>query len=194
MTYGIFMNSTHSAYLINQKEHNSSSYDHDNQIDADSCSVTSFLESFHVEVEGCFATPTSDSSLNKTTYDLVVSDAHDFISHNSSFNNMSGMKGLVHHSSLYQTSIYSILHDRDGYLKFHDRIAEWLERSYHERFPGNVRNLIDIFSCANLKGKMNPSFFTCHYEGYQPWLLIHNVDFHPGLNKLQWLHWSYHIT
>jgi len=193
-TYVIIRNSNHSACLINQRKHSLSSHDDSNQMNDYSFSFTCFHESLSFGIEDYFATSISDSSHNETTYYLLIAlDAHVFISRSSSSNNMTGMKSLIHHSFPYRTSIKSILHDHDFHLKFHDKVAEWLERSYSERFPDNGKVSNVVFSNADQIGKAYMFFFIYHYKSFQSGLLIYNVYYLPGLNILRWLHWSYHI-
>jgi len=78
------------------------------------------------------------------------------------------------------------------YDPYHDKIAQWLEDSYIEKFQGNGKIMLALFLNNDDKGKYN--IFLSFFDVLPSLLVI--FDFVPiaGLELLRWLHWKHDFT
>jgi len=195
----VVKNLNYSSCFMNQERHNLTNHGN-NQMNYNFSSFANLSchESLSFGVAYCFPITSLDFSHDiSKSYLSVALDAHIFISYNTSSNSITHMKSLILHSfstQNYFPSIDLILHTQNLHPKFHDRVADWLERSYFERFPRNGKASVIGLSNADQWGKAYLFLFIYHYKSFQSRLLIYSVYFLPGLNMLWWLHWFYHIT
>lgn len=139
-TSTIIRNLNHSACPMNQERHNLTNHGN-NQMNYNFSSFANLSchESLSFGIAYCFPITSLGFSHDiSKSYLSVALDAHIFISYNTSSNGIIHMKSLILHSfssQNYVPSIDLILHTQNLRPKFHDKVADWLERSYFERFP-----------------------------------------------------------
>jgi hypothetical protein len=78
------------------------------------------------------------------------------------------------------------------YDPYHDKIAEWMEDSYIEKFQGNGKVMLALFLNDDDKGKYD--IFLLFFYILPFLLLIFYLVSIAGLKMLRWLHWKHDFT